>query len=141
MVVVVFGLIQLVPYRTKNPPVVQEPPWDSTQTRTLAVAACFDCHSNQTKNRWYEHVAPISWWTNHHVQEGRAKLNFSEYNPADHRAGRELARRVQDGSMPPGYYTWLGLHKDAKLSPTERAALIAGLEATYGTGAGRRQRD
>jgi len=31
-----------------NPPVVQEPAWDSPQTRALAVRACFDCHSNQT---------------------------------------------------------------------------------------------
>jgi hypothetical protein len=135
-VVVVFGLIQLVPYRTKNPTVKQEPPWNSPQTRTLAVAACFDCHSNQTTSHWYEHVAPISWWTNRHVQQGRAALNFSEYDSSNHRSGSEIARRVQEGSMPPSYYTWFGLHSDAKLSSADRAALVAGLEATYGAGAG-----
>src|SRR4051794_11357 len=101
LVVVVFGLMQLVPYRTKNPAVLQEPPWDSPRTRTLAVAACYDCHSNQTTNRWYEHVAPISWWTNNHVQEGRRSLNFSTYDPANHRSGRDVAEKVQEGSMPP----------------------------------------
>jgi hypothetical protein len=135
--VVMFGLIQLIPYRTRNPPVKQEPPWDSAQTRTLAVAACYDCHSNQTRSRWYEHVAPIAWWTNHHVQQGRAALNFSEYDPNDHRSGRDVARKVQEGSMPPGYYTWFGLHSDARLSAADRAALVAGLQATYGAGAGR----
>ncbi len=47
--VVLFGLIQLVPYGRDHtdPPVVQEPKWDSPQTRQLAVRACFDCHSNQ----------------------------------------------------------------------------------------------
>jgi hypothetical protein len=31
--------------------------------------------------------------------------------------------------MPPGYYTWLGEHPDAKLSPAERDAVIAQLRA------------
>jgi hypothetical protein len=49
--IVLFGLIQLVPYGRNHtdPPVVQEPNWDSPQTRQLAVRACFDCHSNQTE--------------------------------------------------------------------------------------------
>jgi hypothetical protein len=34
--------------------------------------------------------------------------------------------------MPPTYYTWFGLHSSAKLTPTERADLIKGLEATFG---------
>src|SRR5213592_4076878 len=87
LVVVLFRLIQLVPYRTRNPAVKQEPPWDSPRTRTLAVAACYDCHSNQTSKHWYESVAPIGWWTNHHVQEGRSALNFSAYDPSNHRSG------------------------------------------------------
>ena len=43
-------LIQLVPYGHDhtNPPVVQEPAWNSPHTRELAVRACFDCHSNET---------------------------------------------------------------------------------------------
>ncbi len=32
--------------------------------------------------------------------------------------------------MPPNYYTWLGLHADAKLTRAERAQLAAGLDAT-----------
>src|SRR4051794_7893953 len=105
-VVVVFLLIQLVPYRTTNPPVRQEPPWDSARTRTLAVAASYACHGNQTSNHWYEHVAPVSWWTNNHVRDGRSALNFSTYDPANHRSGRDIGEQVQEGSMPPSYYTW-----------------------------------
>src|SRR4051794_6549854 len=138
--VVLFGLIQLVPYRTKNPPVKQEPPWNSPQTRTLAVAACYDCHSNQTSNHWYEHVAPIAWWTTNHVHDGRRALNFSEYDATDHRGGRDIAEAVEEGSMPPRSYTWFGLHPDAKLSPAQRQALAEGLQATYGSDEGRRRR-
>jgi hypothetical protein len=125
-----------VPYRIHNPPVKQEPVWDAPTTRTLAAAACFDCHSNQTRNRWYEHVAPVSWWVNNHVQDGRRALNFSTWDPSNHRSGSDIAKAVREASMPPGFYTWFGLHADAKLSPADREALAKGLEATYGQGAG-----
>ncbi len=44
-----FGAIQLIPVQRANPAVVKEPNWDSPETRALAVRACFDCHSNETK--------------------------------------------------------------------------------------------
>ena len=61
-VIALLLLIQLVPYGRNhaNPPVRQEPAWDSPQTRELAVRACYDCHSNQTAWPWYTNVAPIS---------------------------------------------------------------------------------
>lgn len=48
VLVALFLAIQLVPYGRAhtNPPVVQEPTWDSAQTRQLAVQSCYDCHSN-----------------------------------------------------------------------------------------------
>lgn len=56
--------IQLVPYRVSNPSARQEPPWDSPRTRTLAVAACFDCHSNETNVLAFERVAPLGLHSN-----------------------------------------------------------------------------
>ena len=69
LVVVLFGLIQLVPVQRTNPPVVAEPPWDSPETRALAVRACFDCHSNETVWPWYAYVAPVSWLVAHDTDE------------------------------------------------------------------------
>jgi hypothetical protein len=135
---VVFGAIQLVPSRITNPPVRREPPWDSPQTRALAVAACYDCHSNQTRNFWYERVAPVSWWIKGHVDDGRRRLNFSEWDPA-HSEGARAARTVTEGSMPPDYYTWLGRHPDAKLTDAQRKQLADGLIATLGVGTGERE--
>jgi Haem-binding domain len=129
---VVFGLMQLVPYRVSNPPVTREPHWDSPQTRALVVAACYDCHSNQTRTPWYGKVAPISWWLTNHVDKGRARLNFSEWNRPQGRRALRAAETVQRGSMPPSYYTWFGLHSNAKLTSAQRAALIAGLIKTLG---------
>ena len=132
---VVFGLMQLVPYRVSNPPVTGEPHWDSPQTRALVVAACYDCHSNQTKTPWYGKVAPISWWLTNHVDKGRAALNFSEWNRPQGRRALRAAETVQRGSMPPSYYTWFGLHSKAKLTSAQRAALVAGLIKTLGVSA------
>jgi hypothetical protein len=130
---VVFGLMQLVPYRVSNPPVTGEPHWDSPQTRALVVAACYDCHSYQTRTPWYGKVAPISWWLTNHVDKGRAALNFSEWNRPQGRRALRAAESVQRGSMPPSYYTWFGLHSNAKLTSAQRAALVAGLIKTLGT--------
>lgn len=142
VLVVLFGLLQLAPLgRIHNRPAAAEPAWDSAKTRTLAVAACFDCHSDQTSNHWYLHVAPISWWTANHVDEGRAALNFSEWDPANHRSGQRVAETVIRGNMPPAYYTWFGLHKNAHLSNADRQALVQGLQATIGAGAGRGGRE
>src|SRR5690349_2033256 len=99
-------LIQLVPKRVSNAAVRVEPPWDSPTTRQLAVRACFNCHSNQSHVAWFERVAPLSWWIAKHVDEGRHGLNFSDYDPNRHRSGQRIAHEVEEGNMPPGYYTW-----------------------------------
>jgi hypothetical protein len=131
-----FGLMQLVPYRVSNPPVTAEPKWNSPQTRALVVAACYDCHSNQTKTPWYGKVAPISWWLTNHVKDGRAALNFSEWNRPQGEGASDAAGSVQRGSMPPAYYTWFGLHSGAKLTSAQRAELVAGLLASLGGSVG-----
>ncbi len=130
---VVVGLLvvmQLVPYRVDNPKVVAEPKWDSPETRALTVRACFGCHSNETEKPWYAHVAPMAWLVNNHVEGGREELNFSEWTSGQARAAKKIDRVIRDGEMPPGSYTWFGLHSEAKLTPAETDALIAGLLKT-----------
>ena len=123
---VLFVAIQLIPYghNHTNPPVIQEPRWDSPQTRALAVRACFDCHSNQTTWPVYSNIAPISWLVQHDVEEGRQRLNFSEWNKPQ-REARNAGREVQRGDMPDPKY--LPLHPDARLTDAEKQALIQGL--------------
>jgi mono/diheme cytochrome c family protein len=132
--------IQFVPVNRLNPPVVQEPAWDSPQTQSLAERACFDCHSNETEWPWYSQIAPASWLVADHVQEGRAKLNFSEWGLAknddeeEHEEEgeevEEIVEEVQEGEMPlPSY---LLLHPEARLTEAEIEQLSRGLEATFG---------
>ena len=123
--VVVFGLIQLVPFGRNhtNPAVVQEIQWDSPETRAIAERACFDCHSNQTVWPWYSNIAPSSWLLAKDVAEGREEMNFSDWGRLPQSAD-EIARELERGSMPPSRY--LALHPEARLSDAEIAQLIEG---------------
>ncbi len=130
-VVIVGVLIQFVPFGRQhtNPPVVQEPAWDSPQTRALAKRACFDCHSNETSWPWYSSVAPVSWLTQHDVDGGRRHLNFSEWNKPQRHAGH-AAEEIKGGDMPLWYY--LPMHPQAKLSDAEKNALMDGFRKMPG---------
>jgi len=122
-------VIQLILYGRahSNPPVIEEPPWGSAATRELAVRACFDCHSNETVWRWYANIAPISWLVTRDVDDGRERLNFSQWG-SDRQETRDLDRAVTGGGMPPVYYAWV--HASARLSDTEKQQLVQGLRAT-----------
>lgn len=141
LVLIVFALIQLVPVRRDNPPVVREPVWDTSETRDLAVRACYDCHSNETQWPTYSAIAPVRWVIWYDVIEGREALNFSEWDrhvrddfvdPDDPFPPPTLSERIEDeiraGTMPPGSYRLL--NPDARLSEAEREALIEGLLRT-----------
>jgi hypothetical protein len=128
-----FVLLQLfslpVLAQQTNPPVVQEPNWDSQRTRDLAYYACFDCHSNQTYWPWYSKVAPVSFFITDHVVEGREHVNFSEWNQYAEEA-EEMEEMIRSGAMPlPNY---LPLHPEAQLTDAEKEELINGLYATLG---------
>jgi hypothetical protein len=123
-------LAQAVPYGRNhtNPPVTKEPAWDSPRTRALAVRACYDCHSNETKWLWYSNIAPVSWLVQRDVDSGRSALNFSEWDkPQDVSAG-DIAEAIR-GGMPPWFYTLI--HRNAALNATEKNQLISGLNATF----------
>ena len=85
--IVGFIVIQFIPmgnFRERfkfpgNPAVNQQFQWNSPQTEQLARAACYDCHSNETKYPWYASIAPVSWLVYHDINEGRDNLNFSTW--------------------------------------------------------------
>lgn len=138
--IVILVLIQLVPYGRDhaNPPAGTNPAWDSPRTLELARRACFDCHSNETRWPWYAHVAPVSWRIQSHVTEGREHLNLTAFDPASremrHAAG-EAWEVVEKGEMPPGDYRLA--HLEARLTPSEKRELVAGLRATFAAFAGK----
>ncbi|MDA1280315.1 MAG: heme-binding domain-containing protein [Chloroflexi bacterium] len=131
LLVFAFVVVQAVPYgrNHENPPVIAEPAWDIPATRELVVRACFDCHSNKVSWPWYSNIAPLSWWIQNHVDEGRDELNFSEWSVTEDESG-DIAESVMENEMPPRYYE-LGPNSPG-LSDRERQLLIAGLVTTFG---------
>lgn len=129
ILIAAFLLIQLVPYGRAhtNPPVVNEPQWQDATTKDLVTRACFDCHSNETVWPWYSNIAPASWLIQRDVEEGRQKLNFSEWGGRE-REVEEIIEIVREGEMPPIQFTLI--HAEARLSEAERAQLISGFKAS-----------
>ena len=128
----VFALVQLVPYgRThSNPPVIEEPRWDSPHTRELAVRACFNCHSNQTRWPWYANLAPVSWVVQFDVETARSVINFSEWNHSYDLAPAS-GLSVMTDNMPTLKYRMA--HPEASLTEQEKRDLARGLDAMLST--------
>jgi mono/diheme cytochrome c family protein len=124
----VFALMQLIPYgRTHaNPAAIKEPAWSSPRTRELAVRACFNCHSNQTRWPWYANVAPFSWVVQYDVEQARSVVNFSEWNRT-YDLALYSGQSLRTGTMPPLKYSMA--HPEANLTDREMRELANGFDA------------
>lgn len=87
--------------------------------------SCYDCHSNQTVYPWYSKVAPVSWYLQKHIKEGKKDLNASEYSSMDKADKIELlvdiCEVLEAGTMPLPSYTLI--HKEARLSEDDKEAI------------------
>jgi len=130
-VIVLFGIIQLIPYghNHDNPEIKSIVIWDNPKTEELFNKACSDCHSNNTKWPWYSNIAPISWLVTHDVEEGREHFNVSMIGYQKKNETNEAYEEVEDGEMPMAIYVLN--HPEAKLTEEETKQLINGLKATF----------
>lgn len=58
--------------------------------KKILKAACYDCHSHETRYPWYTYIVPLNYWIKNHIDNGRKKLNFSTWGDytdkkADHK--------------------------------------------------------
>lgn len=129
----VFAALQFVQPAHTNPPVKTDflatlkPP---AKIADMFHAACYDCHSDETRWPWYSHVAPMSWQIVRDVNEGRAAMNLSEW-PADNAKSQwkrleDMSELIGDSEMPLKKYTLI--HADARLTPDQREALTQWLD-------------
>ncbi len=88
--------------------------------------SCYDCHSNNTQYPWYNKVQPVTWFLEGHIKEGKAKLNFNEWDSLSNRRKksklRSIIKQIESGEMPLDSYTLI--HKDAKFSNEETNEII-----------------
>lgn len=96
-----------------------------TEVDAILKKACNDCHSNVTVLPWYASIPGISNYINHHIEEGREELDFSEFAKYPlykqfHKL-EEIEEEVLEGNMPLTAYTIM--HRQADLSEDERELL------------------
>lgn len=88
--------------------------------------SCYDCHSNNTQYPWYNKIQPAAWFLEDHIKEGKAELNFSEWDSLSSRRKssklRSIIKQIESGEMPLDSYTLI--HKDAKFSEAESEEMI-----------------
>ena len=128
VLIVIFLLLQFTNPARTNPPVKRDciaslnPP---TAVATSLRAACYDCHSHETKWPLYSRIAPSSWLVVADVNEGRKNFNLSEWPEEPARAAKKLDRInevVDSREMPPKKYT--ALHSEARLTEEQRKAVM-----------------
>jgi hypothetical protein len=89
--------------------------------KTILAESCYDCHSDNTRYPWYTRIQPAGWWMQHHVTEGIAELNFSQFGTyTAKRALRKLeklTKETKDREMP--LTSYLIIHREAKLTDTQ----------------------
>lgn len=119
---VLVAAIQAIPVERTNPQVASD--FDGPlEVKKILQRSCYDCHSNETRWPWYSYVAPVSWLVVHDVNEGRAELNFSDWDrySRDSEKIEEISEETGEGEMPLPIY--LIMHADARLSAGDRATL------------------
>ena len=98
-----------------------------TEVRTVLDKACMDCHSNNTRYRWYFKIQPLDWWLTHHINEGKQELNFDEYTNKplryQYHKMESTVDQIKKDEMPLNSYLWV--HKDAVLTDSEKNVLIS----------------
>jgi heme-binding protein len=129
------GVAQVVRFPHANPPVhgdLVAPP----EVKDVLRRACYDCHSNQTRWPWYTNLAPVSWLVHHEVEEGRRRLNFSDWaeyasdpDTAAHKL-TQISEFVASGDMAPWYYRML--RPSARLSAAQRDDVIRWIKQEAG---------
>lgn len=135
-VIVLFVGVQFIrPNKQENQPVnrydiiyANTPP---KAVASLLQTTCYDCHSNQTQQYWYSHIAPAAWLVDKDIKNGRAHLNFSDwekysYDQKIDYAG-EIMFQMYEGKMPIQEYLWM--HEEAKLSKKQQNQITEWINA------------
>lgn len=129
--VIVLVVIQFFP--TKRNQSSKMLPTDITLTfkvpdsiQSILKTSCYNCHSNNTIYPWYNKVQPVAWLLQFHIEDGKSKLNFSEFGSyskkKQKRKFKKMAHEIKEGDMPLFSYTLI--HRDAKISGNKKTQLL-----------------
>ena len=90
--------------------------------------SCQSCHSEGTEWPWCSYIAPIGWFIEKDVQQGRGHMNLSRWDEYDRSSQRDILTRMsavlRSRQMPLPRY--LILHPCSRLSEGEIAKIESG---------------
>ena len=94
--------------------------------QNILQGACYDCHSNNTSYPWYSRIQPMAWILKRHIDNGKSKLNFSDFGSYTFRRQvsklRGIANQVKDDEMPLASYK--SMHEKANLNVDEKSLIV-----------------
>jgi heme-binding protein len=87
--------------------------------------SCQNCHSERTDWPWYSYIAPIGWFIEKDVQQGREHMDLSQWDRYARASQRDILTRMsavlRSRQMPLPRY--LILHPGSKLSEADIAMI------------------
>lgn len=101
------------------------------EVKQMLVAACYDCHSDNTRYPWYAELQPTAWWLKQHIDDGKREFTFSSFG--DYSAKKQATKIealidvIKARTMPLPSYTWV--HRDAIFTDAQIKTLTTWLEA------------
>lgn len=115
--VLVFIVMQFFGPKVSNPTIAGEFHGPKA-VQQLFERSCYDCHSNKTKLKWFDRIAPVSWMVAADVEKARTGLNFTEWDkltPIQQKVSLwEAYGHIKVGGMPLKKYQIL--HPEAAVS-------------------------
>ena len=87
--------------------------------------SCYDCHSNSINYPWYAKIAPLSWYINNHIKNGRKVVNFSQWKRYPLEKQLKIIKKIPKSlvvRMPPADYLWM--HEESTLTKEDKKLLI-----------------
>ena len=98
----------------------------SESIKAMIKTSCYDCHSNNTRYPWYAGIQPLAWWIDHHIEEGKGELNFSDFTAFNIRYKShkldEIMEVINESEMP--LKSYLITHSGARLSDEQRKEIV-----------------
>ena len=88
------------------------------QVKAMFQTSCYDCHSNNTNDVWYDYIQPARALVENHIKNAKEDLNFNEWgtytNRKQERLLNSIKEQIETKQMPLSSYTMM--HKNTKLN-------------------------
>ncbi|MCK0160516.1 cytochrome P460 family protein [Allomuricauda sp. F6463D] len=108
-----------------NPPITSDFGDTPENIKNIVRNSCYDCHSNETRLKWFHKLPIIANMVKADVEKGRQHINFSEWDTYSEKEQVtilfNMLTKVKKDIMPPKEYVFV--HPEAKLTQNQEEEL------------------